>query len=149
MINHEIVYNNVTIDEAQEKRFINRHRSRDRTITIMLVSVAVSYLVLTLPYRLLWIYNVWVKRSYPERLNSISYVWKIHYIDHFLRTVSNIHFATNFIFFILLSKAFREKFRQLFIDKFKSIISNRSNNNNNNNMDVCSSIVQSQHVKGG
>ncbi|CAF0757436.1 unnamed protein product [Didymodactylos carnosus] len=150
MINHEIDYSNVTIDEPQERRFISRHCSRDRTITIMLVSVAVSYLVLTLPYRLLWISNVWVKRSYPERLSSTSYAWKMHYIDHFLRTVRNIHFATNFIFFILLSKAFREKFRQLFIDKFKSIISNQpnNNNNNNNNMDVCTNIVQSQHVKG-
>jgi hypothetical protein len=94
-----------------------RHHSRDRTITIMLVSVALSYLILTLPYRLFWSYNVYIKRMYPEKLNSSVYLLKMHYIDHVLRTIRNIHYGTNFVFFIFLSKTFRRKFRQLFIGK--------------------------------
>ena len=95
-----------------------RHHSRDRTITIMLVSVALSYLILTLPYRLFWSYNVYIKRMHPERLNSPVYLLKMHYIDHVLRTIRNIHYGTNFMFFIFLSKTFRRRFRQLFIEKF-------------------------------
>jgi hypothetical protein len=95
-----------------------RHQSRDRTITIMLVSVALSYLILTLPYRLFWSYNVYIKRMYPDKLNSSMYLLKMHYIDHVLRTIRNIHYGTNFVFFIFLSKTFRRKFRQLFMGKF-------------------------------
>jgi hypothetical protein len=94
-----------------------RHHSRDRTITIMLVSVALSYLILTLPYRLFWSYNVYIKRLHPEKLNSSIYQLKMHYIDHVLRTIRNIHYGTNFVFFIFLSKTFRRKFRQIFIEK--------------------------------
>ncbi|CAF1025352.1 unnamed protein product [Adineta ricciae] len=94
-----------------------RHRSRDRTITIMLVSVALSYLILTLPYRLFWSYNVYIKRMHPEKLTSAVYLLKMHYIDHILRTIRNIHYGTNFVFFIFLSKTFRRKFRQIFIEK--------------------------------
>jgi hypothetical protein len=97
---------------------LKRHHSRDRTITIMLVSIAMSYLMLTLPYRLFWSYNVYTKRVHPERLKSSSYLSKMHYIDHFLRTVRNIHYGTNFISFIFLSKAFRRQFRQLCLDRF-------------------------------
>ena len=43
-----------------------RHQARDRNITIMLVSVALSYIILTIPYRLFWSYNVYIKRMYPE-----------------------------------------------------------------------------------
>jgi hypothetical protein len=95
-----------------------RHHSRDRTITIMLVSVALSYLILTLPYRLFWSYNVYIKRMHPEKLNSSIYLLKMHYIDHVLRTIRNIHYGTNFVFFIFLSKTFRRKFRQIFIERF-------------------------------
>ena len=94
-----------------------RHHSRDRTITIMLVSVALSYLILTLPYRLFWSYNVYIKRMYPERLNSSVYLLKMHYIDHVLRTIRNIHYSTTFVSFIFLSKTFRRKFQQLCIGK--------------------------------
>jgi hypothetical protein len=41
----------------------------------------------------------------------------MHYIDHVLRTIRNIHYGTNFVFFIFLSKTFRRKFRQIFIDR--------------------------------
>jgi hypothetical protein len=95
-----------------------RHHSRDRTITIMLVSVALSYLILTLPYRLFWSYNVYIKRMHPEKLNSSIYLLRMHYIDHVLRTIRNIHYGTTFVFFIFLSKTFRRKFRQIFIEKF-------------------------------
>lgn len=95
-----------------------RHHSRDRTITIMLVSVALSYLILTLPYRLFWSYNVYIKRMYPEKLKSSLYLLQMHHIDHVLRTIRNVHYGTNFVFFIFLSKTFRRKFRQLFIEKF-------------------------------
>ena len=94
-----------------------RHRARDRTITIMLVSVALSYLILTIPYRLFWSYNVYIKRMHPEKLNSSVYLLKMYYIDHVLRTIRNIHYGTNFIFFIFLSKTFRRKFQQLFLEK--------------------------------
>jgi len=94
-----------------------RHHSRDRTITIMLVSVALSYLILTLPYRLFWSYNVYIKRMHPEKLNSSIYLLKMHYIDHVLRTIRNVHYGTNFVFFIFLSKTFRRKFRQIFIER--------------------------------
>ncbi|CAF1041447.1 unnamed protein product [Didymodactylos carnosus] len=119
------------INKPQEKRLSSRHCSRDRTITIMLVSLAISYLVLTVPYRLLWIWNVWIKHAHPELLSSSNYAWKMHYIDHFLKTIRNIHFATNFIFFIFLSKTFRQKFRQLFINQFKKVVNNQQTNNNN------------------
>ena len=95
-----------------------RHHSRDRTITIMLVSVALSYLFLTLPYRLFWSYNVYIRRIHPEKLKSSIYLLKMHYIDHILRTIRNIHYGTNFVFFIFLSKTFRRKFRQIFLEKF-------------------------------
>lgn len=88
------------------------HHSRDRTITIMLVSVALSYLILTLPYRLFWSYNVYIKRLHPERLKSPFYLLKMHYIDHVLRTIRHIHYGTNFMFFIFLSKTFRRLFRR-------------------------------------
>ena len=94
-----------------------RHHSRDRTITIMLVSVALSYLILTLPYRLFWLYNVYTKRMHPEKLKSSIFLLKMHYIDHVLRTIRNIHYGTNFLFFIFLSKTFRRRFRQIFIEK--------------------------------
>ena len=96
---------------------LKRHHSRDRTITIMLVSLAVSYLVLTLPYRLFWSYNVYIKRMYPEKLNSSVYLLKMHHIDHVLRTIRNIHYSTSFVSFIFLSKTFRRKFRQLCLGK--------------------------------
>jgi hypothetical protein len=99
-----------------------RHHSRDKTITIMLVSVALSYLILTLPYRLFWSYNVYIKRLHPKKLNSSIYLLKMHYIDHVLRTIRNIHYGTNFVFFIFLSKTFRRKFRQLFIEKILQTI---------------------------
>jgi hypothetical protein len=95
-----------------------RHHARDRAITIMLVSVALSYLILTIPYRLFWSYNVYIKRMHPEKLNSSIYLLKMHYIDHVLRTIRNIHYGTNFIFFIFLSKTFRRKVQQLFLGKF-------------------------------
>ena len=94
-----------------------RHHSRDRTITIMLVAVALSYLILTLPYRLFWSYNVYTKRMYRERSSSSTYLLRMHYIDHLLRTIRNIHYGTNFIFFIFLSKTFRRRFYQIFIEK--------------------------------
>ena len=97
-----------------------RHHARDRTITIMLVSVALSYIILTIPYRLFWSYNVYIKRMHPEKLNSSIYLLKMHYIDHVLRTIRNIHFGTNFIFFIFLSKTFRRKFQQLFLGRMAS-----------------------------
>ena len=97
-----------------------RHHARDRTITIMLVSVALSYIILTIPYRLFWSYNVYIKRMHPEKLNSSVYLLKMHYIDHVLRTIRNIHFGTNFIFFIFLSKTFRRKFQQLFLGRSPS-----------------------------
>ena len=111
-----------------------RHHSRDRTITIMLVSVALSYLILTLPYRLFWSYNVYIKRMHPEKLNSSSYLLNMHHIDHVLRTIRNIHYGTNFVFFIFLSKTFRRKFRQIFIDNcFRTInrIFHRKSSTNN------------------
>jgi hypothetical protein len=110
-----------------------RHHSRDRAITIMLVSVALSYLILTLPYRLFWSYNVYIKRMYPEKLNSSIYLLKMHYIDHVLRTIRNIHYGTNFVFFIFLSKTFRRKFQQIFIEKFLQIIHRNTSNINTNN----------------
>ena len=97
-----------------------RHHARDRTITIMLVSVALSYIILTIPYRLFWSYNVYIKRMHPEKLNSSVYLLKMHYIDHVLRTIRNVHFGTNFIFFIFLSKTFRRKFQQLFLGRSPS-----------------------------
>lgn len=97
-----------------------RHHARDRTITIMLVSVALSYIILTIPYRLFWSYNVYIKRMHPEKLTSSVYLLKMHYIDHVLRTIRNIHFGTNFIFFIFLSKTFRRKFQQLFLGRIAS-----------------------------
>ena len=109
-----------------------RHHSRDRTITLMLVSVALSYLILTLPYRLFWSYNVYIKRMHPEKLNSSVYLLKMHHIDHVLRTIRNIHYGTNFIFFIFLSKTFRRKFRQLFVEKFLHASSRLFNRNSNN-----------------
>jgi hypothetical protein len=112
-----------------------RHQARDRTITMMLVSVALSYLILTIPYRLFWSYNVYIKRMYPEKLNSSVYLLKMHYIDHVLRTIRNIHYGTNFVFFIFLSKTFRRKFQQLFIGKFlhtSNRLFNRNINKNNN-----------------
>lgn len=90
-----------------------RHSSRDRTITTMLVSIALSYLILTIPYRLFWSYNVYIKRVYPEKLNSSVYLLEMHCIDHVLRTIRNIHYGTNFIFFVFLSKTFRQKFKEL------------------------------------
>ena len=115
-----------------------RHHSRDRTITIMLVSVALSYLILTLPYRLFWSYNVYIKRQHPENLKSSIYLLKMHYIDHVLRTIRNIHYGTNFVFFIFLSKTFRRKFRQLFIEKFFQITTRLFNRN--------SSVVNINHT---
>ncbi|UJR20860.1 hypothetical protein I4U23_023970 [Adineta vaga] len=106
-----------------------RHRSRDRTITIMLVSVALSYLVLTLPYRLFWSYNVYIKRMYPDKLTSSVYLLQMHYIDHILRTIRNIHYGTNFVFFIFLSKTFRRKFRQIFIEKLFRLTNRLLNKN--------------------
>ncbi|CAF1168451.1 unnamed protein product [Adineta ricciae] len=96
----------------------NRHQARDRNITIMLVSVALSYLVLTLPYRLFWSYNVYIKRMHPQKLNSSTYLLKMHHIDHVLRTIRNIHYGTNFIFFIFLSKPFRQKLKEVIMEKF-------------------------------
>ena len=107
-----------------------RHHARDRTITIMLVSVALSYIILTIPYRLFWSYNVYIKRMHPEKLNSSLYLLKMHYIDHVLRTIRNIHYGTNFIFFILLSKTFRRKFQQLFLEKFLCKSTRLYNRNN-------------------
>ncbi|CAF2403790.1 unnamed protein product [Rotaria sp. Silwood2] len=104
--------------KSNNARTTRRHHSRDRTITIMLVSVALSYLVLTLPYRLFWLYFVYIKRVYPTKLSSSVYLLKMHYIDHVLRTIRNIHYGTNFVFFIFLSKTFRRKFRQIFVEKF-------------------------------
>ncbi|CAF1382633.1 unnamed protein product [Rotaria sordida] len=114
-----------------------RHYSRDRTITIMLVSVALTYLILTLPYRLFWSYNVYIKRMHPEKLNSSIYLLKMHYIDHVLRTIRNMHYGTNFIFFILLSKSFRRKFQQLIIENFFP----KSNRLYNRNMDTYSNTT--------
>ncbi|CAF3411413.1 unnamed protein product [Rotaria socialis] len=111
-----------------------RHYSRDRTITMMLVSVALTYIILTIPYRLFWSYNVYTKRMHPEKLNSSVYLLKMHYIDHVLRTIRNMHYGTNFIFFILFSKSFRQKFQQLFIENFLP----RSKRSFNRNMDTCS-----------
>ena len=107
-----------TTVKVQSNSTPRRHHARDRNITIMLVSVALSYLILTIPYRLFWSYNVYIKRIHPEKLNSSVYLLKMHYIDHVLRTIRNIHYGTNFIFFIFLSKAFRRKFQQLFLGKF-------------------------------
>ncbi|CAF0986515.1 unnamed protein product [Rotaria sp. Silwood1] len=104
--------------KSNTTRTARRHHSRDRTITIMLVSVALSYLVLTLPYRLFWSYFVYIRRVYPAKLSSPVYLLKMHYIDHLLRTIRNIHYGTNFVFFIFLSKTFRRKFRQIFIERF-------------------------------
>ncbi|UJR28701.1 hypothetical protein I4U23_009930 [Adineta vaga] len=121
----------------------NRHQARDRNITIMLVSVALSYLILTLPYRLFWSYNVYIKRMHPEKLKSSVYLLKMHYIDHVLRTIRNIHYGTNFIFFIFLSKPFRRKFKQLFTEKFlrrTRPITDRNENTctvNNNMKNIC------------
>lgn len=103
-------------------RVPRRHHSRDRKITIMLVSVALSYLVLTLPYRLFWSYYVYVRRIHPERLRLSTYLLKMHYIDHVFRTIRNIHYGTNFVFFIFLSKTFRRKFRQIFIERLLQTI---------------------------
>jgi hypothetical protein len=110
-----------------------RHHSRDRRITVMLVCLALSYLILTLPYRLFWSYNVYIKRMYPEKLNSSIYLLKMHYIDHILRTIRNIHYGTNFVFFIFLSKTFRRKFQQIFIEKFFQTIHRNTSNMNTNN----------------
>ena len=95
-----------------------RHHARDRTITIMLVTIALSYLILTIPYRLFWLYNVYIKRMYPEKLNSSIYLLNMHYIDHVFRTIRNVHYGTNFLFFIFLSKTFRRKVQRLFREKF-------------------------------
>ncbi|CAF3440301.1 unnamed protein product [Rotaria socialis] len=104
--------------KSNDMKTPRRHHLRDRTITIMLVSVALSYLILTLPYRLFWSYNVYLKRVKPTILQSSLYLSKMHYIDHVLRTIRNIHYGTNFVFFIFLSKTFRRKFRQIFIERF-------------------------------
>jgi hypothetical protein len=116
-----------------------RHHSRDRRITVMLVSLALSYLILTLPYRLFWSYNVYIKRMYPDKLSSSIYLLKMHYIDHILRTIRNIHYGTNFVFFIFLSKTFRRKFRQIFIEKFLRIIRRNTSNITTTNSLVISS----------
>jgi hypothetical protein len=84
----------------------------------MLVTIALSYLILTIPYRLFWLYNVYIKRMYPEKLNSSIYLLNMHYIDHVFRTIRNIHYGTNFLFFIFLSKTFRRKVQRLFREKF-------------------------------
>jgi hypothetical protein len=107
-----------TTVKLQSSNTPRRHHTRDRNITTMLVSVALSYLILTIPYRLFWSYNVYMKRMHPEKLNSSMYLLKMHYIDHVLRTIRNIHYSTNFIFFIYFSKTFRRKFQQLFFGKF-------------------------------
>lgn len=109
----------------------SRHQARDRNITIMLVSVALSYLILTLPYRLFWSYNVYIKRMHPDKLSSSVYLLKMHHIDHVLRTIRNIHYGTNFIFFIFLSKPFRRKFRQLFRPKQLYSAAHRAEQNSN------------------
>lgn len=106
------------VNGSMKTNQIKRHHSRDRTITIMLVSVALSYLILTLPYRLFWSYNVYTRRVHPDKLLSPSYLIKMHHIDHLLRTIRHIHYGTNFVFFILLSKTFRRRFRQLFVETF-------------------------------
>jgi hypothetical protein len=110
--------NRPQVNVKVKKTKARRHHSRDRTITMMLVSVALSYLILTIPYRLFWSYYVYIKRMHPEKLNSSIYLLKMHYIDHVLRTIRNIHYSTNFIFFIILSKTFRRKVQQLFREKF-------------------------------
>lgn len=132
-----------------------KHHSRDRTVTLMLVSVALSYLILTIPYRLFWSYNVYMKRMHPEKLNSSNYLLKMHYIDHVLRTIRNIHYGTNFIFFILLSKSFRRKFQQLFIEniwpKSKQSLSKSMDsftNNNHNSSPMNNSPSKSANIKG-
>ena len=106
-----------------------RRYSRDRTITIMLVSVALSYLILTLPYRLFWSYNIYIKHRHLKKLNSSNYLLRMYYIDHVLRTIRNIHYSTNFIFFIIVSNAFYRNFRQLFIENILRRVFNRNTNN--------------------
>ena len=72
----------------------------------------------------------------PEKLKSSVYLLKMHYIDHVLRTIRNIHYGTNFVFFIFLSKTFRRKFRQIFIEKIfqtTSRLFNRTSPVNNSN----------------
>ncbi len=131
---HSIKSNHSQVITRLHNNTPKRHHARDRTITIMLVSVALSYLILTIPYRLFWSYNVYIKRIHPEKLNSSVYLLKMHYIDHVLRTIRNIHYGTNFVFFIFLSKTFRRKFQQLFTGKFlhaSSRLLNRNSNQNN------------------
>jgi hypothetical protein len=100
----------------------------------MLVSVALSYLMLTLPYRLFWSYNVYIKRMYPDKLNSSDYLLQMHYIDHVLRTIRNVHYCTNFIFFIFLSKPFRQKFIEIFSRKSHQLPNRTRNNHPNKNI---------------
>ncbi|CAF1156141.1 unnamed protein product [Rotaria sordida] len=115
--------------KSNNTRTARRHHSRDRTITIMLVSVALSYLILTLPYRLFWSYHVYIKRVHPKKLDSSIYLSKMLCIDHVLRTIRNIHYGTNFVFFIFLSKTFRRKFRQIFIERFFQLTNHLFNRN--------------------
>lgn len=100
---------------------VSRRQSRDRTITLMLVSIALFYIILTLPYRMFWSYNVYIKRMHPKKLTSQSYLLKMHHIDHLLRTIRNVHYGTNFISFILLSNVFREKFHELCVRRFVNL----------------------------
>ena len=111
--------------------FAKRNQSRDRTITIMLVGVALSYLILTLPYRLFWSYNVYIKTMHPEKIKSPVYLSKMHHIDHILRTIRHIHYGTNFVFFVFLSETFREKFKELFLEKFIKIYQRLSSKESN------------------
>jgi hypothetical protein len=45
----------------------------------------------------------------------------MHDIDHVLRTIRHVHYGTNFIFFILLSRTFRRRFQQIFVERFVQI----------------------------
>ena len=93
----------------------------DLNLNITLIAVAITFIILTLPYQILWYYeNFHLNRPSQREQNKIyskDYIINEHYFDfnfdrlkELVFILKNMNYLINFILYSALSKIFRDEF---------------------------------------
>ena len=95
------------------KMMRNRQTKKDLNINITLISISLTFIILTSPYQVLWVYEFLYSDVDLREVNTIDYN-QYTILKEFVFLLKNFNYLINFILYSLLSKLFRNEFLNLF-----------------------------------
>lgn len=104
--------NRQSLLNGQKKISLNNNTSKEKQITIMLLTISISFVALTMPYSF---FELIRKLIDHQTLNKVLSNHQVRKLQRAMLFLIDLNHSTNFIFYVLTAERFRNELKRIFI----------------------------------